>query len=129
MATQTPHPRTPVASAGPRAGTLLDDCGVWFGIATGLVVLTLFVAGLAGLGTATSAVAVIVVGGLAAARLPGLVALALGVVGWAFFTGFAENSLGQLTFAGGDVERLVGFAAATAAIAAVVRTGTAARRG
>jgi len=100
---------------------LADDPGIWFGIATGLVVLTFFVAGLAGLDAAETAVAAIVVGGLAAARLPGLIALALGVIAWAFYTGFTENAFGQLTFAQGDLVRLAAFAAATGLLARTAR--------
>jgi hypothetical protein len=106
-----------------RPSTLVDDPGVWFGITTGLLVLTFFAAGLVGLTAAGTAVAAIVVGGLAAARLPGLVALALGVVAWAFYTGFTENAFGQLTFSDGDLTRLAGFAVATAFLAAVARHG------
>jgi hypothetical protein len=106
-----------------RPERLVDDSGIWFGIAVALVILTLLVTGLAGLGAVPSAAAVILVGGLAAARLPGLIALALGGVAWAFFTGFIENSFGQLTFAEGDVARLAAFSVATAVLAHVVRRG------
>jgi hypothetical protein len=105
------------------AERLLDDSGIWFGIAVGLVILTFLVAGLAGLETAPTAVAAILVGGLAAARLPGLIALVLGGIVWAFFTGFAENDFGQLTFAHGDLARLALFTLATAALAQVLRHG------
>jgi len=111
MATQTP------------TSSLVDDPGVWFGITTGLLVLTFFVAGLAGLSASETAVAAILVGGLAATRLPGRVALALGVIAWAFYTGFTENTFGQLTFAPGDLERLSLFAAATVLVGAVLRRG------
>jgi hypothetical protein len=110
MATQTHAPET-----------LVDDPGIWFGIATGLVVLTFLIAGLAGLGTAPTAVAVIIVAGLASGRLPGLVALALGVIAWAFFTGFFENTFGQLTFASGDLDRLAVFACSTALVGYLAR--------
>jgi len=106
-----------------RPAALVDDPGIWFGITTGLLVLTFFVAGLAGLSASETAAAAIVVGGLAAARLPGVVALALGVIAWAFYTGFTENAFGQLTFAAGDLERLGLFAVATALLGAVLRRG------
>ncbi|MFL6022171.1 MAG: hypothetical protein ACJ72O_02440 [Marmoricola sp.] len=106
-----------------RPETLVDDPGVWFGITTGLLVLTFFVAGLARMTALETAVAAVVVGGLAAARLRGLVALALGVIAWAFYTGFTENAFGQLTFREGDLVRLAGFALATAGFAAVARRG------
>jgi hypothetical protein len=111
MATQT---RTP---------TLVEDPGVWFGITTALLVLTFFAAGLARLSATETATAAIVVGGLAAARLNGLIALALGVIAWAFYTGFTENAFGRLTFAAGDLERLGLFAALTALLARAVRHG------
>lgn len=102
--------------------TLVDDPGVWFGISIVLVVVTVLGAGLTQLGTGTTAAAVVVVGGLSAARLPGLVALGLGTVAWAFYTGFTENSLGQLTFTEGDLARLAVFAAATALVSRLLRS-------
>jgi hypothetical protein len=106
-----------------RPPTLVDDPGVWFGITTGFLVLTFLAAGLAGLSATETAVAAIVVGGLAAARLPGLIALALGVIAWAFYTGFTENAFGQLSFAAGDLIRLGAFGAATVLLARMVRRG------
>ena len=37
----------------------------------------------------------------------------VGVIAWALFTGFIENSYGQLTFAASDLIRMAVFAAAT----------------
>ena len=110
MATSTRHPET-----------LVDDPGIWFGIATGLVIVTFLIAGLAGIGATATAVAVIIVGGLCAARLSAPVAVGLGIVAWAFYTGFTENQFGQLTFAPGDLARLGAFALATACLAGVAR--------
>ena len=104
-----------------RTETLLDDSGIWFAITIALVIVTLLIAGLAGLGLVETAAAVLVVGGVSAARLPAPIAVALGIVAWAFFTGFFENTFGQLTFAAGDVARLGVFAGTTAAIAHLVR--------
>ncbi|MFL6061956.1 MAG: hypothetical protein ACJ72E_12050 [Marmoricola sp.] len=101
--------------------SLVDDTGIRFAIGTGLVVLTLFVAGLAGLGAGPTACAAVVVAGLASGRLPLWLAGTLGAITWAFFTGFDENTFGQLTFAHGDLERLAGFAAATVLIAIAAR--------
>jgi len=100
---------------------LIDDPGVWFGIATGSVVLTLFVCGVVGLSSTGTAVAALAVAGLAAIRLPDLVALALGVIAWAFFTGFTENAYGQLSFSHGDLLRLALFAGVTVAISRFLR--------
>lgn len=110
-----------MATETTRTETLLDDSGIWFAITVALVILTLLVAGLAGLGPAETATAVLVVGGIAAARLPAPVSVASGVVAWAFFTGFFENAFGQLTFARADLVRLGVFAAVTAGIAHVAR--------
>jgi len=99
---------------------LVDEPGVWFGIATGLLVTTFLVSAATGLDAIDTACAAIVVAGLTAARIPGLPAAALGLVGWAFWTGFTENTFGQLTLAGGDLARLVGFVAATVLIAYAV---------
>lgn len=100
---------------------LVDDTGIRFAIGTGLVVLTFFVAGLAGMGAAPTACAAVAVAGLVSGRLPAWLAGTLGAITWAFFTGFDENTFGQLTFARGDLERLAGFAAATVVVALVTR--------
>jgi hypothetical protein len=42
-----------------------------------------------------------------ASRLPLGLATALGAVSWAYYTGFVVNQYGQLTFAAGDLIRLV----------------------
>jgi hypothetical protein len=105
-----------------RSESLVDDPGIWFGIAITLVIATFLLAGAAGLHPLATGVAVVAVGGLCAARLNGLVALALGAVVWAFFTGFTENTFGQLTLAPADLERLGAFAVATAAVATLARS-------
>lgn len=114
-----------------RPATLVDDPGIWFGITTGLVVLAFVMAGLARVTPSETAVAAIATGGLAAARLPGLATVALGVITWAFYTGFTENTFGQLTFATADLERLGLFAVATVLVSRGVRglAGEAHRRG
>jgi hypothetical protein len=106
----------------PAAGRerLVDDTGIRFAIGTGLVVLTFFVAGLAGLGAEPTACAAVLVAGIASGRLPLGIAGVLGAISWAFFTGFDENAYGQLTFAEGDLVRLVTFAVGTVAVAVVV---------
>lgn len=89
-----------------RPESLLDDPGVWFGITLLLVISAFLIAGLVGLSLAATAIAAVAVGGVTAARLPGPIALATGVVAWAFSTGFFENAFGQLTFGAGDLVRL-----------------------
>jgi hypothetical protein len=95
---------------------MVDDPGIWFGVAIALVICAYLVAGALRLDPVETASAAIVVAGLAATRLPSLVTVALGVVAWAFFTGFIENAFGQLTFAGHDLEHLAVFAGATAVV-------------
>lgn len=104
---------------------MVDEPGVWFGIATGLLVITFLVSSATGLDAIDTACAAIIVAGLAAARVPGLPAAALGLVGWAFYTGFTENTLGRLTLAGADLARLGGFVAATVVIAYAVHQAVA----
>jgi hypothetical protein len=100
---------------------LVDEPGVWFGIATGCLVATFVLAGAFHVGHTDTAFAAIGVGGLVAARLRALLAPVIGLIGWAFYTGFTENGLGQLTLAGSDLARLGAFAAATAVLAYGVR--------
>lgn len=47
--------------------------------------------------------------------------MALGIIAWAFVTGFAENSRGELTFSSGDVLRLVMFATAAVVLSHSLR--------
>jgi hypothetical protein len=101
---------------------MADDPGIWFGISIGLVICAYLVAGALRLDPVETASAAIVVAGLAAARLPGLVTVILGIVAWAFFTGFTENAFGQLTFAGHDLEHLAVFAGATTAMGLACRS-------
>lgn len=101
---------------------LVDDPGIWFGISTAIVILTFLSAGAFGLGPMETAAVVLIVSGLTGSRLPAAVAVALGIVAWAFFTGFTENTFGQLTFAPTDLVRLGLFPLATLLIAVLVRT-------
>jgi hypothetical protein len=100
---------------------LVDEPRVWFGVATGMLVVTFLVAAATDLSPTHTALAAIAVAGLAAVRLPLWVAPALGALGWALYTGFVENAFGELTLAGSDLARLGGFAAASAVIAYAVR--------
>jgi hypothetical protein len=108
---------------------VVDEPGVWFGIATGCIITALLVTAAAGLGTTGTACTAVLVTGLVASRLRGPVVAALGVIAWAFFTGFDENRLGQLTFKDPDLARLAVFAVATVVIAGAVRTRTEHPRG
>jgi hypothetical protein len=96
---------------------MTDEVGVRFGIGGGaLFLLTgVVVAGrLPGeYGAAVLFVATVVL----AATLDGPHAVALGVAGWAFTTGFAVNTLGALTVAPLDLLRLTVFVIAAAGTA------------
>jgi len=100
---------------------LTDEPGVRFGIANGLVIAALLAAATARLSTTATELVAVVAAGLASVGLPVLMTTWLGVIAWAMFTGFVENSYGQLTFEGGDLRRLAAFAAATLALAALTR--------
>ena len=93
--------------------------GVRFGIANGLLVVVFLAASLAQLTSHEIAWLAVLTAGLAGVGLRWLVAGSLGVIAWAWFTGFVENAYGELTFAAADVRRLVLFALAAAALAAV----------
>ena len=43
----------------------------------------------------------------------------LGLIAWAWYTGFVENTYGQLTFATDDVRRLAAFVLTSAVVAAL----------
>ena len=93
--------------------------GVRFGIANALLVTTFLVTAVLRLDpTATAWAAVITAGLLGIALSPATTAW-LGVVAWAWFSGFVENHLGDLTFAGDDALRLAIFALSPVALAAL----------
>lgn len=96
---------------------MTDEPGVRFGIANGLLVGALLTAGASRLSATDTEVVVVFVGGLAACGLSPMMTTWIGVIGWAMFTGFVENSYGQLTFRTGDVERLAVFTIAILGLA------------
>ncbi|MBO9523550.1 MAG: hypothetical protein J7518_18625 [Nocardioidaceae bacterium] len=98
-----------------------DENGVRFGMAAGTEVAALTTAGLAGLAPLPTAVWLVLASALAARRLPGWVVLAVGAIGWAFFTGFVENAYGVLTFSDADLVRLGLFVLCTLTMARAVR--------
>jgi branched-subunit amino acid ABC-type transport system permease component len=106
------------SSARPR---LTDEPGIRFGIANAVLVAALIVAWAVGLDVTATAVLAVVVASVASVRLPIVTALALGVIGWALFTGFVEHRYGQLTFTDDDVRRLASFAFATSALSFLMR--------
>jgi hypothetical protein len=106
MATTTPTPR------------LVDAPGIRFGLGTGVLVVVLFGCAAAHLLPAQTGAAVGFVVASASLTGPWLLGGGLGLVGWAFYTGFVEHQYGVLTFTRGDLVRLavlvgVGVAVAT----------------
>ncbi|MCW2855750.1 MAG: hypothetical protein JWR52_1365 [Marmoricola sp.] len=100
---------------------MVDEPGVLFGIATGTVVATDLLAGAFTLPPVPTALVLVIVAGLFGARLRVLLAAALGVIAWAFYTGFTENRFGQLTLATGDLTRIGAFVAGALAVALMIR--------
>jgi hypothetical protein len=100
---------------------LTDEPGVRFGIANALLVTALLITGAAGLASWETGLVTVLVAGLASAGLPLFMTTWMGLIGWAWFTGFVENQYGQLTFADGDVQRLLLFAVATVALSVLAR--------
>lgn len=98
-----------------------DQPGVRFGIANASLVIALVVAGAAGLGSVETELVAVLVAGLTSVGLPLMMTTWMGLIGWAWFTGFVENEYGQLTFADGDVRRLLLFAVATVALSLLAR--------
>jgi hypothetical protein len=98
---------TPVRRARRSRPRLVDEHGIRFGLAEGVLVL----AALSAAALHLSLAAALVLLGLAAfaggySTSLGW-ALLVGLSAWAYFTGFLENSLGQLTLAPHDLDRLV----------------------
>lgn len=77
-----------------------------FALAQVAVVAALFACAGVGMAEPLALAAVGAVTLLAARRLPAVFGIGLGVVAWAYFTGFVVNRYGQLTFADGDLARL-----------------------
>lgn len=99
---------------------MTDDPGVRFGIANGLLVTTFIAASVARLDHTMTAMTVVLAAALLGAGLSLTMATSLGVIAWAWYTGFVENRLGQLTFAGEDCQRLVLFTLPAVAVALLI---------
>lgn len=100
---------------------LSDEPGIRFAVATAAIVLALFAAVPAPLHAGEVELLVVVVAGTASSGLSLVVVPAVGVEAWALFTGFAHNRLGDLTFTGPDLARLVVFTVGTVALAVLLR--------
>ena len=96
--------RRPTSTA---TAPITDEPGIRFGIAEAAVVVAMLVAAGLRLDAPVTLVLVGVVAAGAAARLGPLWSAGLALSAWAMFTGFAENSLGTLTFASSDVLRML----------------------
>jgi hypothetical protein len=93
--------------------------GVRFGSANGLLVTTFLVAAVLRVDPTTTAWVAVITAGLLGSAMSLTMTAWLGVVAWAWFTGFVENRFGELTFAGDDVLRLAIFALTPVALAAL----------
>jgi hypothetical protein len=93
-----------------------------FGVATGLLVVTFLIAAAVHLGATDTAWAVVLAAGLLGAGLTPSLSMqaALGVLAWAWFTGFVQPRSGELSFAGDDVQRLLVFTVSTVALAVFI---------
>jgi hypothetical protein len=101
---------TPVRRARRSRPRLVDEQGIRFGLAEGALVLAALVAAALHLPLAAALVllALAAFGGGYATSLGW--AVVVGLSAWAYFTGFLENTLGQLTLAPHDLTRLVALA-------------------
>ncbi len=110
--TTTPARTTPPITSEP---------GVRFGIANGLLVATFLATSVVRLGLTGTAWVALLAAGLLGIGLSLSMTAWLGVIAWAWFTGFVENRFGQLTFAGEDVQRLVVFTVSAVALSVFTR--------
>ena len=101
---------------------MVDEQGIRFGLANGVMVLVLLVAAALPLDLHETAFVVLITAALGAATVRWHVGAVLGLEAWAFFTGFFENRYGVLTLARHDVLSLVGFVLMTVALAHVLRS-------
>src|SRR3954451_25358542 len=88
---------------------LWSDPVLRFATAHAVLILVLLASGAAGIGEWGTGSVVILSMGVVAAGIPILLRAALGVVAWAFFTGFVVNALGQLTLRSDDLGRMGAF--------------------
>ncbi len=99
---------------------LVAEPGVRFAIDNAVIVLGLLVGSATGLGATASTALVILVAGSAGTGLALRLTAPLGLIGWAMVTGFAVHRYGDLTFAAGDLRRLVAMVIAVPLLAGVI---------
>jgi hypothetical protein len=95
----------------------MDDSGIRFGVANGVLIVSFLAAAALRLDPAHIAWAAVLTVGLSGVALPLSLTAPLGVIAWAWFTGFVENRYGELTFTGDDLQRLVVFVVTASALA------------
>ncbi len=100
---------------------LAEQHGLRFGFAVASLVVTLLLAGLLHAGVPVSEALVLLVVVLSARGLPATYGVAVGLVGWAFLTGFAVHRYGVLTFTDADLLRLGGLVLAAVVTVEVTR--------
>ena len=88
---------------------MVDQVGFRFGLGGGLLFIATGAIVAVGVPPDVGVALLVVVAALVALALDVRHALALGVAGWAFATGFAVNSLGTLTLTSADLLRLAVF--------------------
>jgi hypothetical protein len=100
---------------------MVDQVGVRFGLANGALVLTLLIAAALPLDLAETAAVALLAAGAVSASLPHRLALVMGCVSWAWFTGFFENRYGVLTLSPHDLLDLAGFLVAAVVLGHLLR--------
>jgi hypothetical protein len=103
--------QAPQAPQAPVRDDWLAVTEIRFGLANAALVAALFLAAFLRLGPHPTLALLAIVVWLAARWERPAYGVALGVVGWACFTGFAVNDLGILTFNEADLLRLLALAA------------------
>jgi hypothetical protein len=103
VTTLIPH----AATTRHRSPRWVDEGGIRFGIAEACLVGTALVAGAARLPSPVAFVLLTLVAVVGAWHLGPVSAAALGVSAWAFWTGFLDHRMGQLTTGGLDLDRLL----------------------
>jgi hypothetical protein len=97
------------------------DPGLRFAWAHAVLIMVLLLAGAVHLGTPVTEGLAVLAMVVVAAGLPVLLRPVLGVMAWAFVTGFVVNELGQLTFTGADLLRLATMVTAVGLLPTPVR--------
>ncbi len=103
---RSPRTRVPASPTPWSSSPLRRLPSVRLGLAQGAVVILVLCCRMLGVGAPLTLVLVSGITVACAVGLPTGFGLALGLVAWAWFTGFVANSYGLLTFTGPDLVRL-----------------------